>query len=153
MEDQDLSLKKMLARLEPLPEAHKLLVSWACACAAHVLHLFPEQDDRPRNAIAGAKLWLADKLAMTACRELAFAAHAAARSSDDKAGIAAARAAGHAAATAHVATHAIYAAQYAGKAVDAQLGKAALTAEQQWQLQQLKALVTENGFIMICNGT
>lgn len=146
MEDQNLSLKKMLAFLEPLPEAHKLLASWACACAAHVLHLFSEQDDRPRNAIAGGKLWVADQLSMTACRELAFAAHAAARATEGKAGIAAARAAGHAAATAHVATHALYAAQYAGKAIDAKFGKAALAAEQEWQMQQLKVMAAENGF-------
>lgn len=146
MEDHDLSLKKMLAKLVPVPEAHKLLVTWACACAAHVLPLFPWQDDRPGNAIAGGALWVADRLSMTACRELAFLAHAAARATTDKAGIAVARAAGHAAATAHVATHAIYAALYAGKAIDAKMGKETRATEQEWQMQQLKVLVMQNGF-------
>jgi hypothetical protein len=53
---------------------------------------------------------------MSAAREYAFTAHAAAREATDIKARAAARAAGHAAATAHVPTHAPYAAQYALKA-------------------------------------
>jgi hypothetical protein len=98
---------------------HKRLTSWAADCAEQVLSLFEEvclNDDRPRQAIAAARAWVRNELTVPEARRYAFAAHAAARESENPAAIAAARAAGHAAATAHVATHAPHAEAYACKA-------------------------------------
>ena len=66
-------------------------------------------------------------------RKAAFAAHAAARAANDQPACFVARAAGHAAATAHVADHAQHAAAYALKAVTD------VDAEREWQRQQLPA--------------
>lgn len=103
-------------------ELHIDEARWACNVAEHVLErfesVFPD-DHRPREAIEAGRSWAAGQLAMVDARKAAFAAHAAAR--DAKAAHhpkaeAAARAAGHAAATAHVITHAPHAAAYALKA-------------------------------------
>lgn len=69
----------------------------------------------------------------------AVAAHAAARAIKDKAAIAAARAAGHAAATAHAADHSLGPAIYGVKAVAAHHGSG--EAERAWQLAQLPGSV------------
>ena len=53
---------------------------------------------------------------MSVARKFALAAHAAARDASSTESTAAARAAGHAAATTHIADHAIHAAAYAVKA-------------------------------------
>lgn len=85
---------------------HKILTLWAAACAEHVLPWVEEKvpnDMRPRKAIEAAKEWVNDELKMLDARKAAFAAHAAARETENKSAIAAARSAGHAAATAHVA--------------------------------------------------
>ena len=91
-------------------------------------------DERPRAAIAAARDWVDGKIKMTDARKAAFAAHAAARETDNHAACFAARAAGHAAATAHVADHAKHAAAYALKAVSN------IDAERQWQREQLISL-------------
>jgi hypothetical protein len=120
-----------------LNEHHELTL-WAADCAERVLPIFEVEcpnDLRPRQAIEAARLWQRGSLAMMDARKLAFACHAAARQSISKAAVASARAAGHAAATAHVVTHAPHAANYARKA------KAAAGEnpdfERQWQLDQL----------------
>ena len=97
---------------------HKQLTFWAAECAGHVLYIFEEysKDARPRNAIEAAKAWSRGEIKIGEARKFAFAAHAAARETNNLNAKAAARAAGHAAATAHVSTHAKYAAQYAIKA-------------------------------------
>jgi len=95
---------------------HKLLVIWAVDCAEHVLSTFEDyypDDDRPRKAIEAARGWVLGDFKMNEVRKLAFAAHAAARNTIRPKSIAAARSAGHAAATVHVARHAKYAAYYA----------------------------------------
>jgi len=100
-------------------EEHRLLTLWATECAEHVLYLFEKdhpEDDRPRKAIEAARAWLRGELKMTEARRFAFAAHAAAREAKNPNAIAAARSAGHAAATSHVASHAKHAASYALKA-------------------------------------
>ena len=101
---------------------HKALALWAADCAERVLVNFENElptDDRPRKAIEAARSWVRGELAMTKCREVAFAAHAAARETNCPSATFAARAAGHAAATAHVADHARHAAAYAIKSVAA----------------------------------
>ncbi len=98
---------------------HQRLALWAADCAERVLPMFVDavsDDERPAAAIAAARGWVGGKLKMTDARKAAFAAHAAARKTDNQAACFAARAAGHAAATAHVADHAQHAATYALKA-------------------------------------
>ncbi|WP_044303129.1 putative immunity protein [Rhodopirellula sallentina] len=113
---------------------HQLLALWAADCAEHVIAIFTaaESDDaRPHDAIAAARDWVSGKLPMVDARSAAFAAHAAARDTESQLACFAARAAGHAAATAHVADHAQHAAAYAIKAA------ADPDTERVWQRQQL----------------
>ena len=115
---------------------HQLLALWAVQCAEHVLAIFTDaerNDERPIAAIAAARDWVHGELAMGDARKAAFAAHAAARAANDQPACFVARAAGHAAATAHVADHAQHAAAYALKAVTD------VDAEREWQRQQLPA--------------
>lgn len=99
MDDKDLHDIKKLTK-----EEHIQLAIWAAHCAEDVLSIFETNcdDDRPRKAIEAARSWAKGELKMTEARQFAFAA----------------RAAGHAAATAHVASHAKYAAAYALKATN-----------------------------------
>jgi hypothetical protein len=86
-----------------------------------VLPLFESQfpnDDRPRKAIEAARAWARGEIRVGEARTAALAAHAAARdAAAHPAACAAARSAGHAAATAHVVTHARAVSLYADKAV------------------------------------
>jgi hypothetical protein len=98
---------------------HRLLVAWAADCAEHVLHHFTDKnpsDNRPQFAIEQARAWLQSENSMNQAREAAYAAHDAAREYTGAAS-AAARSAGHAVATAHMADHELGAAAYAIKAV------------------------------------
>ncbi len=97
----------------------RVLAIWVSNCAEHVLSYFEEKypnDDRPRKAVEAAREWVKGKLSVGEARSAAFAAHIAARDADEAVVCAVARAAGHAAATVHVASHAVYAANYAAKA-------------------------------------
>lgn len=90
---------------------HQLLALWAADCAAPVLLFFEKEhpeDERPRKAIEAAR---------------------------EAKGVAA-RATGHAAATAHVPAHAKYAASYAVKA------SMDHSREREWQLQNLPPHLT-----------
>jgi len=119
---------------------HKSLALWAAVCAERVLPFFQNakpEDDRPRNAIEAARAWVRGDLKMTKAREAALAAHIAARNTVNDSARLAARAAGHAAATAHVAGHAQHAANYAIKAMSAasivNADEEAISAERDWQ--------------------
>ena len=115
---------------------HKTLALWAADCTERVLPYFSEkypQDKRPGRAIEAARSWARGKMPMNETRAAVFSSHTAARNTDDDASCAAARAAGHAAATGHVASHAPHAAAYALKAVDAAAGTAAANAERERQ--------------------
>lgn len=116
---------------------HRLLAEWAADCAEHVLPLFEEHrdDTRPRDAIAIGRAWAAGEVNVGHAQKAAVAAHAAAREVKNKSSIAAARAAGHAVATAHMADHSLGAALYALKAVAA-VGMP-MDAERQWQLDRI----------------
>jgi hypothetical protein len=74
-------------------------------------------DARPRQALATLRAWVQGQASMLACRQAAFAAHAAARAARQPVAVAAARAAGQAAAVAHMYTHAPHVATYAAKAL------------------------------------
>lgn len=99
--------------------SHLALALQAAETSGHVLAHFEARhprDERPRRAIEAARAWARGELGVTGARAAAFAAHAAARDTTDPAARFAARAAGHAAATAHVAGHARHTAAYAAKA-------------------------------------
>lgn len=105
-------------------EDQRLLAAWAADCAGRVLPLFEAacpEDDRPRRAIETCRAWVDTGIfRMAVIRGASLAAHATARDAKEHpaAGFAA-RAAGHAVATAHVAQHAFGSAYYALKAVAA----------------------------------
>jgi hypothetical protein len=116
---------------------HRLLAQWAADCAAHLLPLFEKvsPDPRPRRAVAVGHQWAGGQVRTGLAMKAAVAAHAAARSVNDPAAVAAARAAGHAVATAHFAEHALGVVVYGLKAVEA-AGRSA-AAERRWQLKRL----------------
>lgn len=78
---------------------------------------------------------------MGVAQKAAVAAHAAARETTDKSATAAARAAGHAVATAHMADHSLGAALYALKAIEATGATSA--GERAWQIKLLPDEVRE----------
>jgi hypothetical protein len=121
----------------------KILALWAADCAEHVLPFFEEKyptDDRPRKAIEACRAWVATGMfRMAAISRVALAAHAAAREAKGQDAVAAARAAGHAIATAHVTTHSFGAAAYAIKAAAAHSHNVndGIVKERTWQLHRL----------------
>jgi len=139
---------------EPIEELvrktdHTTLAIWAADCAERVLPYFEEkypEDKRPREAIEAIREWARTGVfRMADVRRTALAAHAAAREAQDyDPARSAARAAGHAMATAHVPAHAIAAARYAATAfrdaADAPDAGSATTREREWQYQHLLRL-------------
>ena len=128
---------------------HHLLAVWAADCAQHVLHLFEEMqpiDDRPRRAIEMSRAWTRGEITMSQARTAAFAAHAAARETFGAAKESA-RAAAHAVAVAHVATHELGAAAYAIRAARAATPEdehdESGRLECQWQRAQLPREIRE----------
>jgi hypothetical protein len=124
----------------------KTLAIWAADCAGRVLEYFEmlhPKDSRPRRAIEAARAWAGGKITMMMARKAAIATHAAARQTNDPAAVAAARAAGHAAATAHSIRHARGAPAYAIVAVIAAAAaderESATAAERKWQLAKLRS--------------
>jgi hypothetical protein len=127
---------------------HRLLASWAAACAEHVLYLFESEhsDPRPRYALEQIRAWTRGEIKMSQSRAAAGHAMAAAR---ERSGAArhAAFAAGQAAAVAHVAAHELGAAAYAiraaGAAAPGAEGETAGRLECRWQREQLPAAIRE----------
>ena len=127
-------------------DRHRQLAIWAADCAERVLALFEEShplDDRPRHAIETARVWAAGEVSVGVARTAAVAAHAAARDAPDVAAREAARAAGHAVATAHMADHSLGPAWYAVRAVRASAGVEAAERERAWQLEHLPPSIRE----------
>jgi hypothetical protein len=122
---------------------HRLLAVWAADCAERLLQLFEEcsRDDRPRRAVEIARAWARGDASVGDCQKAAVGAHAAARSVTNESAIAAARAAGHAVATAHAADHSLGPVIYGQKAVEAAGGST--DNEQAWQLEKLPDEVRE----------
>lgn len=132
------------------PSQHRLLALWAADCAEHVLPFFTAkfpEDDRPLRAIETTRAWARGLASVNDAREAAFAAHAAARDAQDPPAREAARAAGHAVATAHMADHELGAAAYAIKAVRlASMASDRMSAgkdECRWQRAQLPDEIRE----------
>lgn len=127
----------------------KILAVWAIDCVLRVLPFFEEQyphDPRPREAIVALQEWIhSGVFRMAVIRGASLASHAAAREvGEDNPARSAARAAGQAVATAHVATHSLGAALYAQQAVfraaDPADAEAAVAKEREWQYHRLLAL-------------
>ncbi|MEI6292353.1 MAG: putative immunity protein [Methanomicrobiales archaeon] len=117
-------------------EQHYQLITWACDCAEHVLHLFGEiPDERLINALLIAKEWANGNAATGDAMTASVAAHAVARESSGATSIAVARSVGQAVATAHMADHSMGAAWYALKAVK-NAGKP-IDEERTWQDEEL----------------
>lgn len=102
-------------------EDHAFLARWAVGCAERVLPLFARHSDdvRPGRALEIGRAWANNECRTGAAMKASVAAHAAGREVRDKAAVAAARAAGHAVATAHFADHCMGALLYALKAMEA----------------------------------
>jgi hypothetical protein len=125
----------------------RLMAIWAADCAERVLPFFEQaypNDDRPRTAIKVCRTWVLTSIfKMAEIRSASLAAHAAARQAkDDGNHVAclAARAAGQAVATAHVAQHAFGGALYALKTVaaaDPAQAKTEVAKERDWQAQHI----------------
>ena len=123
---------------------HRLLALWAGGCAARVLPLFEAEhpdDSRPAEAVKAAEAWAAGQCSVAQARSHAVAAHVAAREVHGAARLAA-RACGHAAATAHMADHELGAAFYALRAL-ATASPEDLESERAWQLRSLPERVAD----------
>ena len=123
----------------------KVLAIWAAECAERVLPYFEDRypdDDRPRKAIKVLREWVSNGIfRMAAIREASLPAHAAAQGKTEPDAVFAAHAAGQAAGTAHVPTHALAAALYGVRAVAAHSGNADNgLKELDWQLRRLRSL-------------
>ena len=117
-------------------EQHYQVITWACDCAEHVVHLFGEiPDERLLNALTVAEEWKGGNASVGDAMKASAAAHAVARESSDPTAIAVARSVGHAVATAHMADHSLGAALYALKAV--KYAAQSPDAERRWQDEQL----------------
>ena len=124
----------------------RIVAAWAADCAERVLWLFEEeapQDRRPRDAIARTRAFARGELGVAGEIRRRFVGGGAAREVKAPAAVAAARAAGQAAAVAHMGAHALGAAAYAAKAAGlAAPGQQAATAEEiRWQLSHMSAPV------------
>lgn len=140
----DAALKAMMATCD-----HRTLGIWALACAEHVMPYFAQvfpDDPRPQQALITLKDWIdTGRFSMTVIRKASLDSHAAAREvGEDSAARSAARSAGHAVGTAHVAMHAKGAANYALQAIyrtsSGQNSESAVASERAWQIQQLRDL-------------
>lgn len=103
-------------------EDQKLMATWAADCAERVLPFFEDAypaDDRPRKALETCRTWVRTGVfKMSEIRGASLSSHAAARAvKENDPALFAARAAGQAVATAHVAQHAYGGALYALKAI------------------------------------
>jgi hypothetical protein len=123
-------------------EQHHQLIQWACDCAKHVLHLYgPRIDLRLTSALSIADRWKQGKASVGDARKASLEAIAVARQSSDKMAVAVARAVGHAAATAHMADHALGTAWYCLKAVQAADGP--VEEERKWQDRTLSQSIRD----------
>lgn len=113
-------------------------MGWARDCAARVLPLTGlPPDPRLVSALEIAGAWQHGNARVGDAQKAAWSAHAFARASTDPAAIFAARAVGHACATAHMADHSLGAALYALKALQA--AARPIEAEKRRQLKRLPA--------------
>ncbi|OGG05081.1 hypothetical protein A2Z33_05675 [Candidatus Gottesmanbacteria bacterium RBG_16_52_11] len=130
---------------------HKTLAVWAIDCAERVLPYFEQEypeDHRPRKALEALRDWLSTGVfRMSVIRRASLDSHAAARDTGgDNPARSAARAAGQAAATAHVPRHAYGSAIYAQQAIYRATGTSdadtEAAKERDWQQSRLMKLIS-----------
>jgi hypothetical protein len=132
---------------QSLSEADRRIVAvWAADCAERVVGLFEAEapaDSRPRDAIARTRAFARGELDTADEIRRRFASGGAAREVRAPSAVAAARAAGQAAAVAHMGAHALGAAAYAAKAAGlAAPGRPdAVGDEIRWQLDHMSPAV------------
>ncbi|MCF0062656.1 hypothetical protein MUK70_01100 [Dyadobacter chenwenxiniae] len=115
-------------------QEHKDLMEWASNCVKHALvHIGEHSNTSLTKILDVGQAWKHGKASVGDARSAALAAIAIANELKDPAKISAARAIGHAVATAHMADHALRAVDYALKA----LNNEDRPSEKQWQNQQL----------------
>jgi hypothetical protein len=124
----------------------RIVAAWAADCAERVLWLFEAEaphDRRPRDAIARTRAFARGELDIATEIRQRFVGGGAARDVSVPAAAAAARAAGQAAAVAHMGAHALGAAAYAAKAarLAAPDPHIAVAEEIRWQLSLMSAPV------------
>lgn len=129
---------KLSQKIKCDPLDHRALVLWGCLCAEHVLPVFERvcpKDDRVWKVIQVGRAWaLSDEgMKMKEIRGASLGAHAAARGTENLGARYAARSAGQAVATVHVAEHVFAAAMYALKSAEA----AGIKTERAWQICHL----------------
>ena len=125
----------------------QIVAGWAADCADRVLGLFEAEapgDRRPRESIARTRAFARGELEVADEIRRRFVGGAAARNLSDPTAAAAARAAGQAAAIAHMGAHAPGAAAYAAKAAGLAAPDlpTAVAEEVRWQLGHLSAPAT-----------
>lgn len=121
---------------------HRLLMSWACDCAEHVLRgAGAKVDPRLRDAVRVAADWIQGKASVGEPRVASMKAIAVAREATVPSAIVVARPVGHAVATAHMADHCLGAALYALKAVKS-AGRSP-EAERRWQDRRLPSSIRD----------
>jgi hypothetical protein len=137
-------------RLSPqtLTQADRRLVAaWAADCAERVLGLFEAEapgDRRPREAIARTRAFAHGESTVAEEIRRRFMNGGAAREVRAPAAVAAARAAGQAAAVAHMGAHALGAAAYAARAAGLAADRPeAVEEEVRWQLRHLSPAARE----------
>lgn len=115
-------------------QMHHDLLQWASDCVKHLLVRHDEQFGHSLLEILEVgDAWKQGNASVGQARKAAFAAIEIARQLDDPVKIALTRAAGHAVAVAHMADHALKAADYVLKA----LPKSERAIEREWQNEQL----------------
>ena len=127
----------------PLTKDHHLqLIRWARECSEHVVPLIGEDiDPRLMHTLSVAGAWEHEKATVCEARKASVGTHAAARETSDSVITTVARSIGHAVATAHMADHAIGAAEYALKAV--KLSGKSVEDERKWQDEKLTSDISE----------
>jgi len=132
--------------------SHQTLAIWARDCAMRFLPIYESQfpaDLRPHQALKVLQDWIeTGQFSMSVIRAASLNSHAEARQvGEDTTARSAARAAGQAVATAHVAAHALGAAKYAQQAVFRSAApedaKDAVKQERNWQYNHLQDLIRE----------
>jgi hypothetical protein len=115
---------------------HRQLMTWACACVNHALHLYGrDSEERIRRALGVGEAWGAGQASVGEARKASVNMLALARELTNPVQIALVRAAGHAVATAHMADHSMGGALYALKAVNC--AGECMDVERNWQTEQL----------------
>lgn len=123
-------------------ENHKLLIIWSCDCIERVLQLTDSnQDEKLLSIIETARKWARDEVKTGEAMKAAVMAIRIAKEADDAVKVAIARAAGHAAATAHMADHSVGGALYSLKAT--KLAGRSINEERDWQIRNIPGEIRE----------